>query len=600
MNKILTIIAAAGALMASQLSVSAQTEKGGISQQMLTEIRKGWSGTPEEKALRNAVTHNGINTLTLNNENEPYRDTYFSDEVKTKGISNQKSSGRCWLFTGLNVLRSRFIEEQNTGKFQFSQNYCFFWDQLEKANLFLEEVVRTAGLTMDDRRVDWLFKHPIGDGGQFTGVADIIMKYGVVPAEVFPETNSSNNTSQMRMLLSWKLKEYGLELRNMGSGARTQARKTEMLQTIYRFLVMNLGEPPAEFDWTLYDAAGNPVSTKHYTPQSFYQEYLNIDLKNTYVLLMNDPTRPYYKTYEIDLDRHTYDGENWLYINLPIEEIEEMAIASIKGGDPMYFSCDVGKFLDREKGFLDVNYFDYGSLMGSPFTMDKRERILTGASASSHAMTLCAVDLKDGQPRKWKVENSWGSTGQNGYLIMTEEWFREYMFRLVVDKKYVPAKTLELLKQKPTMLPAWDPMYDEDDAEPMMSEKKDAGIPDMEIIINYVVSSAPVPARVGDTYNMTFKDGKIKTFLPFIGSADNVGYGANYDPSIEVESAVENLEVKDGKNKEKEYRFTCVDSNDLKWEVTLSVYDGETVNAQFVNSSRSVMNYRGDIIEPGK
>ncbi|MBQ0005947.1 MAG: DUF4251 domain-containing protein, partial [Alistipes sp.] len=592
----------------------AQTaDKGGISQQMLDEIRKGWSGTPEEKALRNAVTHTGINTIALNNENEAYRDTHFSDEVRTKGISNQKSSGRCWLFSGLNVLRSKFIEDQNTGKFQFSQNYCFFWDQLEKANLFLESIIETAHLPMDDRRVEWLFKNAIGDGGQFTGVADLIMKYGVVPAEVFPETNSSNNTSQMRMLLAWKLKEFGLELRRIGGiafveankdankakrekiNAELQARKVEMLQTVYRFLVMNLGEPPVEFDWTLYDAAGNPVSTKHYTPLSFYEEYLNIDLKNNYVLFMNDPTRAYYKTYEIDMDRHTYDGENWLYVNLPIEEIEQMAIASIKGGDPMYFSCDVGKFLDREKGFLDVNYFDYSSLMGSPFGMSKEERILTGASGSSHAMTLCAVDLNEnGRPRKWKVENSWGMTGNDGYLIMTEEWFREYMFRLVVDKKYVPAGTLELLKQKPILLPPWDPMFDEDDSEPFAPEKTEGKVPDMNIRINQVISSSPMAPRINEIYEMNIKDGQMNTFLPFIGTSDNVGYGE--DPSIQINCPLEKISVKD-KGKKVEYRFECVDSNNLRWNVYLTVFEGESISARFNSSSRSPMTYNGTIVK---
>lgn len=480
------IMAAAALMIAASLqSLQAQNAgtaaQGGISEQMLTEIRKGWSGTPQEKALRNAITHNGINDLALNQENENQRDIYFSDEVKSKGISNQKSSGRCWLFSGLNVMRSKVIAEQNLGEFQFSQCYTFFWDQLEKSNLFLQSIIETADLPLDDRRVEWLFRNALGDGGQFTGVADLITKYGVVPATVMPETYSSENTSRMSQLLNWKLKEFGLELREMKNvcfmtadkkanekikveiDTRVLGRKTEMLQFIYRFLVMNLGEPPVEFDWTMYDAAGKPVSTKHYTPLSFYKEYVGIDLKNTYVLLMNDPTREYWKSYEIDLDRHVYDGENWIYVNLPVEEIEKMAIASIKDGTMMYFSCDVGKFLDREKGFLDVDYFDYGSLMGTTFGMDKRQRILTGASGSSHAMTLMAVDLDSaGNPLKWKVENSWGMSGHKGHLIMTEKWFREYMFRLVVDKKYVPAEVLSILDGKPTLLPPWDPMFAEE------------------------------------------------------------------------------------------------------------------------------------------
>lgn len=453
--------------------------QGGITPELLTEIKKGYQGTQEDIALRNAISHNEINALAINLDSEASVDKYFSDKVQSKGISNQKSSGRCWLFSGLNVLRAGMIEKYDMGPFQFSQNYCFFWDQLEKANLFLQSMIDTRTLPEDDRRVQWLFRNAIGDGGQFTGVADLITKYGLVPAEVMPETNSSNSTSRMSTLLGWKLREFGLELREMGNvsymtaypatnrkiekeiAARIEARKVEMLGFVYRFLVLNLGEPPMEFEWTRYDAKGKPQETKKYTPLSFYQEYVNIDLKNNYVLLMNDPTRDYYKVYEIDLDRHQYDGENWIYVNLPIEEIKKMAIASIKDSTMMYFSCDVGKFSNRSEGILDVDYYDYGSLFGTSFGMDKRQRILTSTSGSSHAMTLMAVDLdKDGNPKKWMVENSWGMTGHQGHLIMTDKWFDEYMFRLVVDKKYVPKEVLKLLDQKPTLLPPWDPMFE--------------------------------------------------------------------------------------------------------------------------------------------
>lgn len=447
-------------LMALAVGISAMAQ-GGISDEALKKIKEGYEGTPEEIALRNAISRNDINKLAVNLDSQANVDTYFSHKVPSKGITDQESSGRCWLFTGMNVLRAEMIKKYNLGSFQFSQNYSFFWDQLEKSNLFLQGIIDTKQLPADDRKVDWLFKHALGDGGQFTGVSDIITKYGLVPAEVMPETYSSNNTSRMSNLLNLKLKEFGLELREMKNDAKKlEARKLEMLGFIYRFLVLNLGEPPTEFEWTMYDAAGKPVSTKKYTPKSFYDEYVGKDLKGSYVLFMNDPTRDFYKVYEIEYDRHQYDGENWVYVNLPIEEIKKMAIASIKDSTMMYFSCDVGKFYNREKGILDVNYYDYGSLMGTEFGMDKRERILTGSSGSSHAMTLMAVDLdENGNPKKWMVENSWGMTGFKGHLIMTDEWFNEYMFRLVVDKKYVPQNILDLMEQKPTMLPPWDPMF---------------------------------------------------------------------------------------------------------------------------------------------
>lgn len=446
------------------VSVQAQQAKGGISPDMLQQIRQAYRNTPADKAIRNAISNNDIKKLAVNSENAGDIDTYFSNKVASKGITNQKSSGRCWLFTGLNVFRSKAIEKYGMGNFQFSQNYSFFWDQLEKANLFLQGIIDTREKPMDDKMVEWLFRNPISDGGQFTGISDILGKYGVVPREAMPETHSSENTSQMANLIGLKLKEYGLQLRALSAqGKKASAlekEKTNMLGTIYRMLVLNLGEPPATFTWTRKDAQGNPVETKEYTPLSFFQEYIGDDLTHNYAMLMNDPSREYYKLYEIDYDRHRYDGKNWTYVNLPVEDIKEMAIASIKDNTMMYFSCDVGKFFDRERGLLDVNTFDYGSLFDTTFGMDKKQRIQTFASGSSHAMTLMAVDLNaQGKPKKWMVENSWGPGANEGHLIMTDQWFNEYMFRLVVDKKYITGKVKEVLQQTPVKLPAWDPMF---------------------------------------------------------------------------------------------------------------------------------------------
>jgi len=455
--------------LAAAIYANAQQGDGGISSDMLQSIKQSYKATASDKAIRNAIGGNDIKKLALNQDNLTGMDTYFSNKVESKGIADQKKSGRCWLFTGLNVMRAKMIAKYKLGSFEFSQNYCFFWDQLEKSNLFLQGVIDTYKKPMDDKMVEWLFKNPLSDGGQFTGISDIMSKYGLVPKEVMPETNSSDNTNQMDNLLSLKLREFGLQLREQAAkGAKKEAlakSKTEMLGTIYRMLVLNLGVPPTEFTWTLKDAKGNPVNTKQYTPMSFFKEYVNNDLTNNYVMFMNDPTHDYYKTYEIDFDRHRYDGKNWTYVNLPINEIKEMAISSIKDSTMMYFSCDVGKFLNSDRGLLDINNYDYASLMGTSFSMDKKQRVQSFASGSSHAMTLMAVNLdKDGKPNKWMVENSWGATsGYQGHLIMTDEWFNEYMFRLVVEKKYVPAKVMELLKQKPIRLPAWDPMFAEEE-----------------------------------------------------------------------------------------------------------------------------------------
>ena len=447
-------------VMISTLGVLAQTKNGGISEEMLGRIRQGYTGTPEQKAVKNALASNSIATLAINGENLSMIDTHFSHRVPTKGITNQKSSGRCWLFTGLNVLRAKVIAKYDLPGLEFSQNYNSFYDLLEKSNLFLQAIIDTRDLPMEDRKVDWLLKNPIGDGGQFTGVSNLLMKYGVVPREVMPETFQSENTSQMAMILKWKLREYALELRTLKAN-KAMERKEAMLTEIYRILVECLGVPPTEFEWTRYDKSGKAVSTKKYTPKSFYEEYIGDDLENNYIMVMNDPSREYGKVYEIEYDRHVYDGENWLYINLPIERVKELAIASIKDNTAMYFSCDVGKFMDRKKGTLDVKNMDYASLFRTEFPMDKKQRIQTYSSGSSHAMTLIAVDLDEaGQPKKWMVENRWGaSSGYQGNLIMTDEWFNEYMFRVVIEKKYVPADIMKMLEQKPIMLPSWDPMF---------------------------------------------------------------------------------------------------------------------------------------------
>ena len=446
------------------LTLTVQAQQGGISDEMLKQIQSSYKNTSADKAIRNAIGGTDIRKLSLNQENQQGLDTDFSIKVESKGITDQQSSGRCWLFTGLNVMRAKAIARYNLPSLEFSQAYSFFWDQLEKSNLFLQGVIDTAKEPMSNQTVEWLFKHPLSDGGTFTGVADIVSKYGLVPKEVMPETYSSEHTSQMSSLIGLKLKEYGLELReSVQKGMdvkKIEARKTEMLETVYRILVLNLGVPPTEFDYVRKDVKGNPVETEHHTPMSFLEKYGDKNLLTNYVMVMNDPSREYYKCYEIDFDRHRYDGKNWTYVNLPVEEIKEMAIASLKDSTRMYFSSDVTQ-LDSKRGLLDVNNYDFGSLLGTTFGMDKKQRIQTFASMSAHAMTLMAVDLdENGKPKKWMVENSWGAqSGYKGHLIMTDEWFNEYMFRLVLETKYVPKKVLDIFKQKPVRLPAWDPMF---------------------------------------------------------------------------------------------------------------------------------------------
>lgn len=455
------------AILASGALAAGAENTGGISCCMLRGLRESYRPTAAERALANAAAGASLDELAHTRASRNGADTYFSHKVESKGITDQKRSGRCWLFTGLNVLRSQMMAAHDLPELKLSQAHNFFYDQLEKSNLFLQSIIDSADKPMDDKRVDWLFRNPLSDGGQFTGLADNILKYGVVPASVMGETFSTDNTSRISSLIALKLREDGLELRKMKAEGKTaeeiQSRKGDMLKEVYRMLAMTMGEPVESFTWTRCDKKGKPVSTKTYTPLEFYKEYAGNDLKNDYVMLMNDPSRPYYKLYEIDLDRHVYDGDNWRYVNVPIEDIKEIAIESIKDSTMMYFSCDVGKFLDRDKGYLDPDAYDYESLMGVEFGMDKADRIRSYASASSHAMTLMAVDLdENGKPKKWMVENSWGSGANDGHLIMTDKWFDEYMFRLVADKKYAPKRVLDVLKQTPELLPAWDPLFSDE------------------------------------------------------------------------------------------------------------------------------------------
>ena len=456
-------------LLSCALTLQAQTRDGGIDVQMMQQIRKAGL-TPSDRALSNAIATNSIDDLARNFRNAGPVDTYFSVETPKQNIQDQKSSGRCWLFTGLNVLRSKFARQHKDSlKIEFSHVYLSFYDQLEKANLMLQAVIDNAGKPFEDPRVQGFFKNPISDGGTFCGVSDLTAKYGVVPMEVMPETYSAENTSRMAKIVSSKLREYGLELRKMvadkKSKAAIKARKTEMLANIYHILSLSLGEPVKTFTYAFKDKNGKQIGKpKTYTPQQFYQETVGSPLNGTFIMVMNDPRRPYYKTYEIEYDRHTYDGHNWKYVNLSMEDIAKMAIASLKDNTKMYSSYDVGKQLDRKNGFLDLDNFDYATLFGTSFPMNKAERISTFDSGSTHAMTLSAVDLdENGQPKKWMVENSWGPTnGYNGCLIMTNPWFNEYSFRLVVDKKYVPENILKAEQQQPIMVMPDDPLFQED------------------------------------------------------------------------------------------------------------------------------------------
>ena len=458
------------AMLCMALTAQAQTKNGGISEKMLSEIEKENVMQASDRALVNAIAANAIDDLAKNRQNAGALNTHFSIETKKQSITDQKSSGRCWMFSGFNVLRSDFNLRTDSLTVELSQAYLFFYDQLEKANLMLQGCIDTGKKPIDDQRVQFFFSHPINDGGTFCGVADLTEKYGLVPTEVMPESYSSDNTSKARALIASKLREYGLQLRELvqkdKKSAAIEKAKTRMLSQIYHMLQYTIGVPPQKFTYAFKDSKGNTVGEpKEYTPLSFYKEVVGKKLNGTFIMVMNDPRREYYKTYEVEYDRHTYDGHNWKYVNLPMDDIEEMAISALKAGRKLYSSYDVGKMLDRQRGYCDTENFDYGSLFNTTFGMTKAERISTFDSGSTHAMTLTAVDLdKKGKATKWKVENSWGASwGQQGCLIMTDRWFREFMFRLVVPNEFVPAKVKMAYESQPVMVMPEDPLFQLDE-----------------------------------------------------------------------------------------------------------------------------------------
>ena len=417
------ILLAASLVVAGGIAADAQS----ITGDDVARMRDRFRGDPSVVAIQNVLTSNGdIRALALNHGLDGKVDHYFKYRVNVKGITDQKQSGRCWMFTSMNVLRPSVMEKYNLDEFDFSHNYLYFWDMLEKANLFLENVAATASKPMDDREVVHYFSAPLDDGGVWNLYYNIAGKYGVVPAQVMPETPHSENTAQMVALINEKLRAEGYRLREALAGTK-----------------------------------GNLVS-KTYTPLEFYAEITPNDYSpENYIMIMNDPTREYYRVYDISNYRNTVEGVNWVYLNLPNDAIKRAALASIKNNEAMYASCDVNKHLNRRTGVMDPAMYDYGALFGVDLSMDKKARILTRQSGSSHAMTLIGVDTDENDvPVKWEFENSWGTEyGNKGYLTFTDAWFDEYMFRLVIHKRYLDEKAVEALSGEPVVLPAWDYMH---------------------------------------------------------------------------------------------------------------------------------------------
>lgn len=398
----------------------------------------------------------------------------FQHTIPSEGkpVTNQKNSGRCWIFSCLNVMRLPLMKKFNLEEFEFSQSYLFFWDKIERCNYFLNAFVETARLNepIDGRLMQFLLSNPTNDGGQWDMLVNLIEKYGVIPKKCFPESHTSEATRRMNDVLNHKMREYCLRLRNMISSSSTKEEISvaldTMIEEVYRVVSICVGSPPETFTWEFRDKEKTYHKIGPVTPQDFYREHVkpiyNVEDK---ICLVNDP-RPqnkFGKLYTVQYLGNMVEGRNTLYNNQPVEVLKKLAAASIKDGEAVWFGCDVGKHFHGKLGINDMNIFDHELVFGvSVKNMNKAERLIFGDSLMTHAMALTAVTEKEGQEgqyEKWRVENSWGDDrGNKGYLIMTDEWFSEYVYEVVVDKKHIPEDILEVLKQDPVVLPAWDPM----------------------------------------------------------------------------------------------------------------------------------------------
>ena len=432
----------------------------------ITEFRKSTDANPQVRLARNAAVRGDVMDLAMDWEAFRRIDHTFSDIVTGQmKVTNQKSSGRCWGFAGLNLFRIYLGRKYNLKKFEFSQNYFIFCDKLEKSNYFLENIIKTADEPLDGRLVMHLLTDPIQDGGQWHMFVNLIEKYGVLPQTEMPESFQSSQSMRMNRMITRKLRGFAKDLRAAyEKGADTKklrVMKEDMLRTIYQMLTICLGSPPEKFEWQIRDKDKKFHRFEKLNPKQFYKEHVGLDL-NDYVCLINCPMsdKSYNEIYTVDYLGNVVEGSIIRYLNLPSKRLKEVAAASIKDDHPVWFGCDVGKYFHRNLGVMDMDIFDFELFYSTDFPMTKTDRLEFGDSQMTHAMLFTGVDLDGrGHPRKWQVENSWGEKrSDKGYDIMTDSWFDEYNYEVVVYKDYITKDEFSLYQKDPVVLPPWDPM----------------------------------------------------------------------------------------------------------------------------------------------
>lgn len=435
-----------------------------ISKNTTEKFAEAYQQNNKQNALQRGVVKNGITASAETIQGHVNNVPVFSVDVTTGKVSNQKQSGRCWMFAALNTFRHKMLNAFNLKDFELSQNHTFFWDKYEKANYFYENVLATAQEPLSSRKVAFLLQTPQQDGGQWDMIVSIFQKYGVVPKAVMPESSNSSNSRDLNNYLNKKLRKDAGTLRQLvadgQSEAAIQEAKEGMLQEIYNFLATSLGTPPETFDFEYRDEEKNYHIDRGLTPQTFYDKYVGVDLDD-YVSIINAPTadKPYNKSYTVEMLGNVVGGKEVKYLNVDMETFKKLAIAQLEQGESVWFGCDVGQSSTRDSGIMALDAYDMNDLFDIDFTMTKAQRLDYGESLMTHAMVLTGVDIVDGKSTKWEVENSWGEkVGTNGFFVMSDEWMDEYTYQIVVRKEFLTAEQLAAFEAEPQVLAPWDPM----------------------------------------------------------------------------------------------------------------------------------------------
>jgi len=435
---------------------------GEITKKQIDKMRKEFESDSSARVAQNAVTSNNLSSVTLRRDLVQEIDFTFSTKLDEWKATNQKSSGRCWLFATLNLFRPGTMKKMNVKEFEFSQAHIHFWDKFERSNHFLEAIIETSGRPVDDRTIHFLLSDPIGDGGQWNMAMNLIRKHGLVPKSAYPESNSSSSTRWMNSILKDILRSSASEIRGIldsgGSEKEARSHKDSRMEDIWRVLCIHLGTPPESFDWQWRDKDKEFHRRGKMTPQQFAEEFVDVDWEE-YVCIVNDPRNEYYQTYTVDYLQNVAGGPPVVYLNVPSDEMKSITQEILEDGMPVWMGCDVGKQMDRKRGLWDANLFETNELYCVDYGMSKADRLRYGQTMMTHAMLFTGVDIYEGKPRRWRVENSWGDdSGQKGFYTMNDNWYDEHMFEIASPKKYLTDKMVKGLETVPIVLEAWDPM----------------------------------------------------------------------------------------------------------------------------------------------